>query len=137
MASHIKERNESREIVPLRHNLFDEISPSGIRSIGKIISLEQFLSIPTNIGGRVAVIPWYMANVVSRNGAKTPQAMVRMCVSNNLYLSDFGGGFKKPFTPYTGLKKELDEEVPLWSDYLMDRLAQRGKIGRASCRERV
>ena len=128
MASHISARNESREIVPTRHNLFDETSHSGVRSIGKIISLEQFMSIPAQIGGRVAVIPWYMANVVSQNGTKRPQAMVRMCVSNNLYLSDFGGGFKKPFTPYAGLKKELNEEVPLWSNYLMDKLVGKGNL---------
>lgn len=128
MASHIQSNNTSREIVPTKHNLFDETDQNGVRTIGKIISWEQFQNIPKGIGGRVAVIPWYMANVVSRNGAKHPQAMVRLCVSNYLYLSDFGGGFKKMMDPYSGLAKEMDEEVPLWKDYIMDQLSQKGNL---------
>lgn len=128
MASHIQSNNKSREIVPIKHNLFDETDPNGVRTIGKIISWEQFQNIPKGIGGRVAVIPWYMANVASRNGVKQPQAMVRLCVSNYLYLSDFGGGFKKTMDPYSGLAKEMEEEVPLWKDYIMDRLSQKGNL---------
>ena len=128
MALDIQSNNKSREIIPIKHNLFDETDPNGVRTIGKIISWEQFQNIPKGIGGRVAVIPWYMANVISRNGAKQPQAMVRLCVSNYLYLSDFGGGFKKTMDPYSGLEKEMEEEVPLWKDYIMYRLPQKGNL---------
>ena len=128
MALDIQSNNKSREIIPIKHNLFDETDPNGVRTIGKIISWEQFQNIPKGIGGRVAVIPWYMANVISRNGAKQSQAMVRLCVSNYLYLSDFGGGFKKTMDPYSGLEKEMEEEVPLWKDYIMDRLPQKGNL---------
>jgi hypothetical protein len=80
------------------------------------------MSVPEGIGGRVGVIPWFQATVVGKDGERRETPMVRLCVSNHLYLSDFGGGFRKITSPYDGLIKELEEEVPSWKDEILVQL---------------
>lgn len=116
------------ELFPDKPILYEETTPKGLRSIYKIISAADFMQMSKGTGGRIGVIPWYMANVISSNGERVPSPIVRLSVSNYLYLSDFGGGFKKIMTPYDGLAKELEEEVPLWKDYLMEQIQQKSNL---------
>lgn len=101
----------------------NSIDDKGIRTIGKIITYDDLLHLPRKIGGRIAVIPWFVAPVSTSSGTRS-EPMVRLCVSNHLYLSDFGGGFRAHMTPYDGLVKELEEEIPAWKDELLTGLSQ-------------
>jgi hypothetical protein len=125
----IKENNSiPGEKVPVKHHIYESTSPKGIKTIFKTITSKQFMQIPSGIGGRVSIIPWYMAYTTSANGSRVPTPMVRLCVSNHLYVSDFGGGFSPEFTPYIGLVKELKDEVPLWKNYLINQLKNRTNL---------
>ncbi len=93
--------------------VFDVVTDN-IRQVGKIISMDEFLHIPDNIGGHVGIIPWYPAYVRDESGAREHHYMVRLAVTNHMYVSDFGGGFGVEDTPLTGLLDELKEEVPQW-----------------------
>lgn len=99
--------------------MFDMIDDDGIRNIGKIITLEDVMRLPKGIGGRIGVVPWFMAHVVGVDGERRATPMVRLCVTNHLYLSDVGGGFKATRTAYEGLEKELTEEAPAWKDEIL------------------
>lgn len=109
------------DILPQKGILFEEVE-DGIRRVGKIISLKDFMRVPEGIGGRVGVIPWFIATVIGADGERRENAMVQLCVSNHLYLSDMGGGFKKITSPYEGLIKELEEEVPAWKDEILTKI---------------
>lgn len=102
--------------------MFDETGDDGVRRIGKLISLDDFMNVPEEIGGRVGVIPWFVATVVGEDGQRRATPMVKLCVTNHLYLSDVGGGFRKIHTPYHGLLKELEEEVPTWKEEIVRQL---------------
>lgn len=109
-------------VISSKHVLFDVIGEDGIRSIGKLITMDEFLKIPKGVGGRVGVIPWFMAHVVGADGERRVTPMVRLCVTNYLYLSDLGGGFKAVTDAHGGLYKELQEEAPAWKDEIMSQL---------------
>jgi hypothetical protein len=78
---------------------------------------------PDVAGGHISIYPWYNAYITKKNGSKVASPVFKLCVSNHMYLSGFGGGFKKNKSPYKGLEKELKEEVPDWKDYLTTHMA--------------
>ena len=121
MAAH-RNHMGPREVLSSKGTVFDEVGDDGIRSIGKIITVEEFMQVPRGIGGRVGVIPWFIANVVGTDGERRVTPMVRLCVTNNLYLSDIGGGIRANTDAYSGLYKELQEETPTWKDEILIQL---------------
>lgn len=104
--------------------VFDVTSQNGVRRVGKVITNQEFMELPDGIGGAVGVIPWYTAMVKSHSGTRKKHHMVRLGVSNHMYLTDFGGGFKKNKTPYDGLVKEVEEEIPQWKSLITKKIKE-------------
>ncbi len=81
-----------------------------------IISLNDLknLSIGSFHHGRIGVIPYYVEDNVKNYIINK---------SNKGLFSDFGGGISKNEHPYfDGLKRELDEECPVWSKYILEKI---------------
>lgn len=109
------------------HFVFDDVSGITKRT-GVIMQYNDFIHVPDHVGGHVSVFLWYPANVKDKNGHLRREIIFRLCVTNHIYLSNFGGGFK----PYkggilNGLEKELSEEVPLWSEYIINEIKKHSK----------
>lgn len=104
--------------------VFDITDETGLQTIGKVLQLNEFLYLPEGIGGRVGVLPWYPARVRSPSGKIRKTYMVRMGVSNHMYVSDFGGGFGPDKSPYVGLFDELKDEVPQWKRLFIQSLSE-------------
>jgi hypothetical protein len=97
---------------------------SAKKMIVRLISLDTLKSIKPDVaGGHISIYPWYDAYITKKNGSTAASRVFKLCVSNHMYLSGFGGGFKKTKSPYKGLEKELKEEVPDWKDYLTTHMA--------------
>ncbi len=66
------------------------------------------------VHGRIGVIPYYVEDNVKN---------YIINVSNKGLYSDFGGGISKKEHPYyDGLKRELNEECPVWSKYILEKI---------------
>jgi hypothetical protein len=66
--------------------------------------------------GRIGVIPFYIEDNTKHYIVNT---------SNRGLLSDFGGGIsKKEHIYFDGLKRELSEECPNWTDYIFEKIEQ-------------
>lgn len=102
--------------------VFDVVTDN-IRQHGKLITINEFLYIPGNIGGHVGIIPWYPAYVTDVSGAREHRYMVRLAVTNYMYVSDFGGGFGMEDMPWIGLLDELKQEVPQWKSLIARTIA--------------
>ncbi len=105
----------------LKHTIKGDIllSDKNEKFVIKLISLDTLKSIPSGIGGHISVYPWYDSWITRKEDKTTFGRIFRLCVSNHMYLSGYGGGFKKYNTPYQGLIDELRDEVPAWTDFLL------------------
>ncbi len=130
--------NDEKEFkeIPFVRLVSNSVDAKGNGIKRKIINFNQLKSIPASIfGGRIGIIPWYpiKISVINTQTGREENVTTNMMIlglTNIFYLSDFGGGFKKfedkkqtiSLTPYEGLKRELEEEVPMWKKYLISTL---------------
>jgi hypothetical protein len=91
----------------------------------KLITLDTLKHIPAGIGGHISIYPWYDSWITRKEEKTTFGRVLRLCVSNYMYLSGYGGGLKKNNSPYQGLIDELRDEVPAWTDFLLTTMDQR------------
>jgi hypothetical protein len=101
--------------------VFDVVH-DGVRRIGKTITHDEFLRLPDQIGGRAGILPWFPAYVRNASGERQHHYMVRLGVTNHMYLSDFGGGFGPEDSPYVGLVEEIKGEIPQWKRLVIQKL---------------
>jgi hypothetical protein len=88
--------------------LSDELKDE-LRIVSSWLTVKQFKEIESGFGSRVGVILHSRDKYIFN-------------VSNRGYMSDFGGGVKAKHTPYYGLVKELKEECPEWSNYILSEI---------------
>lgn len=101
--------------------LSTDVTNNVITTIKKI-NIDTLKAIPKKVGGHISLYPWFHATITKSNSSKIFMPVVKLCVSNHMYLSGFGGGFKNKGTPYDGLIAELRDEVPTWTDYLLEKM---------------
>jgi hypothetical protein len=101
------------------------LSDKNEKMIIKLITLDTLKHIPAGIGGHISIYPWYDSWITRKEEKTTFGRIFRLCVSNYMYLSGYGGGFKKYNPPYQGLIDELRDEVPAWTDFLLTTMDQR------------
>jgi len=107
---------EKNTIIPMRkdeNNISFESDEYGKVKTHRYLTFDQFSKIPKGFGGRVGVLVYYIED---------EQRHYVLNISNRQLYSDFGGGVKKKWSPYEGLKKELSEEVPQWVDLFMKKI---------------
>jgi hypothetical protein len=93
---------------PISHKVF----PDGKVSSLYRISFETLYNLPKGYGGRIGVLP------------KLPDGSYLINLSNRGLWGDFGGGVKAKEYHLHALERELDEEVPMWTDTIFSRIVR-------------
>lgn len=83
-----------------------------LRSEYAILSYNEYRNLEKGNGGFQGVVPWF----VDQNGVI--QYVLNISKKYKL-LSYIGGGLRKGETPIDSLYREIEEETPQWSDYLI------------------
>lgn len=82
-------------------------------SVKRWLTVDQVYQAKSGYGGRIGILPYYL----DTNGRN-----YILNISNRRLYSDIGGGFNSKNAPYDGLIRELNQETPQWSEYLLDKL---------------
>lgn len=104
--------HSSLSIIPGNiHRIHTKDEPH-MRTEYAVISHDQFRALPKGTDGFQGVVPWYMG----QNGSIE---FVLNISEKNRFLGYIGGGLSPKEKPIDGLYREIKEETPQWSDYLI------------------